>query len=51
VVLRRVGYEVDDPPGDTVVAPGASRRSQLVEHDDYDAEPPHPVETLAAALV
>jgi FAD/FMN-containing dehydrogenase/Fe-S oxidoreductase len=42
--------QVDDSPGDTVVAPGASCRSQLVTHDDYDAEPPHPVEKLAAAL-
>ena len=42
--------QVDGSPGDTVVAPGASCRSQLLEHDDYDAEPPHPVEKLAAAL-
>jgi Fe-S oxidoreductase len=42
--------QVDDSPGDTVVAPGASCRSQLLEHDDYDDEPPHPVEKLAAAL-
>jgi FAD/FMN-containing dehydrogenase/Fe-S oxidoreductase len=42
--------QVEDSSGDEVVAPGASCRSQLLEHDEYDDEPPHPVEKLAAAL-
>ena len=44
--------QVDDSPGDTVVAPGASCRSQLSDRDGGDTEeqPPHPVERLADAL-
>jgi FAD/FMN-containing dehydrogenase/Fe-S oxidoreductase len=43
--------QVDDSPAGTVVAPGASCRSQLDEYGtDGDREPPHPVEKLAAAL-
>jgi FAD/FMN-containing dehydrogenase/Fe-S oxidoreductase len=41
--------QVDASPGETVVAPGASCRSQLGEHEGE--EPPHPVEKLAAVLV
>ncbi|RDI70299.1 FAD-binding and (Fe-S)-binding domain-containing protein [Halopelagius longus] len=37
--------------GDTVVAPGASCRSQIGEFDGETEEPPHPVEMLADALV
>ena len=41
--------QVDDAAGDTVVAPGASCRTQLGDREGDD-EPPHPIETLAAAL-
>jgi len=42
--------KVRDSPGDTVVAPGASCRSQLSD-DDFEGErPPHPVEKLHEAL-
>ena len=49
--IGNILYEqVTDSPGDTVVAPGASCRSQLSD-DDFEGEhPPHPVEKLAAAL-
>ncbi len=47
---RELFDQVDESAGETVVAPGASCRSQLLEHDEYDEEPPHPVEKLAAAL-
>ncbi|WP_251342658.1 FAD-binding and (Fe-S)-binding domain-containing protein [Haloplanus halophilus] len=40
--------QVDGSPGEEVVAPGASCRTQL--GDRYDAEPPTPVEKLDAAL-
>ncbi|MEF8782929.1 MAG: FAD-linked oxidase C-terminal domain-containing protein [Haloarculaceae archaeon] len=43
--------KVTASPGDTVVAPGASCRSQLSD-DDFEGEhPPHPVEKLREALV
>ncbi|MFC7142534.1 FAD-binding and (Fe-S)-binding domain-containing protein [Halosimplex aquaticum] len=44
--------QVDDSPGETVVAPGASCRSQLGDRDDRESgeRPPHPVERLADAL-
>ncbi|WP_459191309.1 FAD-binding and (Fe-S)-binding domain-containing protein [Halosimplex sp. J119] len=44
--------QVEDSPGETVVAPGASCRSQLGDRDDADGDerPPHPVERLADAL-
>ncbi|WP_254537792.1 FAD-binding and (Fe-S)-binding domain-containing protein [Halomarina litorea] len=41
--------QVDESPGDRVVAPGASCRSQLEEYDDLE-KPPHPVQYLDAAL-
>ena len=41
--------QAGDSPGDTVVAPGNSCRSQL-EHLGVETEPPHPVEKVAAAL-
>jgi FAD/FMN-containing dehydrogenase/Fe-S oxidoreductase len=41
--------QVDDSPGDRVVAPGASCRTQLGDH--YDEKPPTPIEALAEALV
>ncbi len=40
--------QIDASPGDTVVAPGASCRTQLGDH--YERKPPHPIEKLAAAL-
>ncbi|AZH26958.1 FAD-binding and (Fe-S)-binding domain-containing protein [Haloplanus aerogenes] len=40
--------QVDESPGDRVVAPGASCRTQLEDH--YDDEPPTPIELLAQAL-
>ncbi|WP_276258856.1 FAD-binding and (Fe-S)-binding domain-containing protein [Haloglomus litoreum] len=46
--IGRILYgQVDDSDGDTVVAPGASCRTQLDDHVD---DPPHPVEMLGAAL-
>ncbi|KTG11233.1 FAD-dependent oxidoreductase [Haloprofundus marisrubri] len=41
--------QVDDSDGDTVVASGASCRTQLGDRDDVD-DPAHPVELVAAAL-
>ena len=49
--IGRILYgEVDESPGDTVVAPGASCRSQLGDRPGA-SNPPHPVEKLAEALV
>ncbi|SDY16595.1 FAD-binding and (Fe-S)-binding domain-containing protein [Halopenitus persicus] len=43
--------QVDGSSGETVVAPGASCRSQLDHLDvETDGEPPHPIEKVAAAL-
>jgi len=39
---------IDDSDGDSVVAPGASCRTQI--GDEYDEKPPHPIEKLADAL-
>jgi FAD/FMN-containing dehydrogenase/Fe-S oxidoreductase len=39
--------QVDDSPGETVVAPGTSCRTQLGDREGTEAEPPHPVEKLA----
>ncbi len=48
---RRLFEKVDASDGDTVVAPGASCRSQLNDRDGYEGErPPHPVEMVADAL-
>ncbi|WP_436344730.1 FAD-linked oxidase C-terminal domain-containing protein [Natronorubrum sp. FCH18a] len=41
--------QVEGSDGETVVAPGASCRSQLSEYDGCD-DPPHPIEKVAAAL-
>jgi len=41
--------QVDDSEGDTVVAPGASCRTQLGDRDG-ETRPPHPVEALRDAL-
>jgi len=42
--------QIGESRGDTVVAPGASCRTQLDDWDENDGEPPHPVEKLDAAL-
>ncbi|WP_420182915.1 FAD-binding and (Fe-S)-binding domain-containing protein (plasmid) [Haloarcula sp. KBTZ06] len=42
--------QIDDSPAERVVAPGASCRSQIDDFGDGDAEPPHPIEMVAAAL-
>ena len=49
--IGEILYEkVEASPGETVVAPGASCRSQLSD-DDFEGEhPPHPVEKLREAL-
>ena len=41
---------VDDSPGEAVVAPGTSCRSQLLEHENQHGKPPHPIQKLADAL-
>jgi Fe-S oxidoreductase len=40
--------QVEDSPGDTVVAAGASCRTQL--GDEYGERPPHPIEQVAAVV-
>ncbi len=42
--------QVDDSPGDRIVAPGASCRTQLENRPDAPAEPPTPIEVVADAL-
>ena len=42
--------QVADSDGETVVAPGASCRTQLGDRTSVRGEPPHPVEKVAAAL-
>ncbi|MCJ0620058.1 FAD-binding protein [Haloarcula hispanica] len=42
--------QIGESRGNTVVAPGASCRTQLDDWDESDGEPPHPVEKLDAAL-
>jgi len=42
--------QLDASSGETVVAPGASCRSQLGDREGR-TEPPHPVEVLADAIV
>jgi len=41
---------VDDSPGEEVVAPGTSCRSQLLEYENQQGKPPHPIEKVEAAL-
>ena len=38
---------VDDSPGEEIVAPGTSCRSQLLEYEDQHGKPPHPIQKLA----
>ncbi len=42
--------QIEGSPAETVVAPGASCRTQLEDWDAMDQRPPHPVEALDAAL-
>jgi FAD/FMN-containing dehydrogenase/Fe-S oxidoreductase len=42
--------QVDDSPGETVVAPGASCRTQLGDREAAGGRPPHPIEKLHEAL-
>ncbi|MFW5937452.1 MAG: FAD-binding and (Fe-S)-binding domain-containing protein [Halanaeroarchaeum sp.] len=50
--IGRILFEqVDEADGETVVAPGASCRTQLGDRATADEEPPHPIETLAAAVI
>ncbi len=48
-IARILFSQVEESPGDRVVAPGASCRTQLGDRPDAE-EPPHPVERLAAAV-
>jgi FAD/FMN-containing dehydrogenase/Fe-S oxidoreductase len=47
---RILFQQVDESPGETVVAPGASCQTQLGDRPESESPPPHPVEKLAAAL-
>ena len=40
----------DDSPGEEVVAPGTSCRSQLLEYENQHGKPPHPIQKLADVL-
>ncbi|WP_416840955.1 FAD-binding and (Fe-S)-binding domain-containing protein [Haloferax sp. DFSO52] len=42
--------QVDDSDGDTVVAPGASCRTQLGDRDGATDRPPHPIEKVAEVV-
>jgi len=42
--------QLRESPAETVVAPGTSCRSQLLERDNNDEKPPHPVEKVAESL-
>ncbi|WP_132059335.1 FAD-binding and (Fe-S)-binding domain-containing protein [Halorussus amylolyticus] len=42
--------QVEDSDGDTVVAPGASCRTQLGDWEGTREEPPHPIEKVAEAV-
>ena len=42
--------QIDESPGETVVAPGASCQTQIGDRDGANSPPPHPVEKLADAL-
>jgi Fe-S oxidoreductase len=51
IAIGRILFDqVEDADGDTVVAPGASCRTQLGDREAADEEPPHPIELLAAAI-
>jgi len=40
----------DESPGEKVVAPGTSCRSQLLEYENQHGKPPHPIQKIADAL-
>jgi Fe-S oxidoreductase len=42
--------QVADSDAETVVAPGASCRTQLGDRDGVDEEPDHPIQKLADAI-
>ncbi|WP_137286545.1 FAD-binding and (Fe-S)-binding domain-containing protein [Halorussus salinisoli] len=42
--------QVDDSDGDTVVAPGASCRTQLGDWEGSSDDPPHPIEKIAETV-
>jgi len=42
--------EIDRSEGEAVVAPGASCRSQIGDHDERSQTPPHPIEKVEAVL-
>ncbi len=42
--------QVDDSPGEEIVAPGTSCRSQLLEYEQQHGKPPHPIEKVAEAI-
>jgi Fe-S oxidoreductase len=49
--IGRILFEqVEGSDGDTVVAPGASCRTQLGDREGADGEPPHPIQKVAEAL-
>jgi len=48
--LSNMYDQVRASDGNTVVAPGASCRTQPGDRPDANAEPPHPVEKFADAL-
>jgi FAD/FMN-containing dehydrogenase/Fe-S oxidoreductase len=43
--------QIENSPGGTVVAPGTSCRSQLLDYDGTDGKPPHPIQALDDALL
>ncbi|ELZ78493.1 glycolate oxidase subunit GlcD [Haloferax larsenii JCM 13917] len=49
--IGRILFEqVDESSGDTVVAPGASCRTQLTDRNEAAHRPPHPIEKVAELL-
>jgi Fe-S oxidoreductase len=49
--IGRLLFEsVDESPGERVVAPGGSCRSQLGDREGVESIPPHPIEAVAEAL-
>jgi Fe-S oxidoreductase len=47
---RLLFEKVDDSPGERVVAPGGSCRSQLGDRDSASEIPDHPIEAVADRL-
>ncbi len=42
--------QIEDSPGERIVAPGASCRTQLGDYEGTNGEPPHPIEAVAELL-